>query len=213
MNYYENVLHCIDIWKPTRLKLLDTLAKSSKTLNGISKVCSCIRIFGCGAESICTILGLLDPKRSNPLLNSATYLGGLGLITTLVGLKLSMDAFYEMMNLLQRDQKLFEPISKWFHQDEKLKKAMEKVFPLHLTDVLIQDINTVSTNKRFNFANLLSRLLRNLSGKNKTNELEKKNENEKKSDDEKSEKMKYTDQIEMLVYLASSPIFKKYCEW
>lgn len=190
---YMKLLHHVDIWEPTRLKLLDILAKCSKDLNRISKLCSYGRILGCAVESYCTIKGLCDSK-SNAL-QTATFCGALGICITLAGAKISYDSFNQLTKLMLIDQQLFAPINSWFQQNEELENAMNNVFSFDFTKLLMKEItDIVEKRESLNPVNLLSRLLKGLSEKYKGN-------------------MKYSQYIEYIISFVSYQPFKDYCEW
>lgn len=190
---YTKLLHHVDIWEPTRQKLLVTLAKCIKDLNRISKLCSYGRILGCAVESYCTIKGLCDSK-SNAL-QTATYCGALGIAMTLAGAKISYDSFYQLTKLMQLDQHLFAPIQSWYQQNEELENAMNNVFSFDFTKLLMKEItDIVEKRESLNPVNLLSRLLKGLSQKYKDN-------------------IKYSEYIEYIISFVSYQPFKDYCEW
>lgn len=190
---YQKLLHHVAIWEPTRQKLLVTLAKCSKDLNRISKLCSGGRILGCAIESYCTIKGLCDSN--SDALQMATCCGALGIAMTLGGLKISYDSFYQLTKFMQLDQHLFAPIQTWYQQNEELEKAMNNVFSFDFTKLLMKEItDIVEKGESFNPVNLLSRLLKSLSEKFKGN-------------------VKYSEYIESITSFVSCSPFKDYCEW
>lgn len=193
----QNLLHHVRIWEPTRRELLDSLNQCRKDLNMLSKWTTYARIVGCVAESACTIAGLSDTQSNytNLALKMATCFGCVGFFTTLTGLKLSMDSFYSLMKIVQRDQNLFAPIKKWYEQDEKLEKAMKNEFPFDFTKTLVKAINAIiARNEDFNSENLLSRILLSLFEFHK-------------------EKIRDHKFIQRLINSLSCPPFKAFCEW
>lgn len=193
----KNLLHHVRIWEPTRRELLDSLAQCRKDLNMISKWTTYARIVGCAVESACTIAGLSDSESNyaNLALKMATCFGGVGICTTVVGLKLSLDSFYNLLKIVQRDQNLFAPIKKWYEQSEELERAMKNEFPFDFTKTLVRAINAIiARNENFDSVNLLSRILFSLF------EIHK-------------EKIKDPKFIQSLINSLSCPPFKAFCEW
>lgn len=148
---YNVLLHHMEMWEPARKELLSMLSKCGKELNINSKWCTIGRIMGCSAESLSTILGFqFTESKSENCLQLATVFGGLSLFMTLAEMKISKDIFYKLMKLLDRDQKLFVPIQKWYQQSEEVEKAMMNVFPFDYTSKIVKEFTDIDCYVRQN---------------------------------------------------------------
>lgn len=219
---YNVLLHHIKIWEPSREELLKKLSEYASELNKVSKWCTVGRLIGCSTESLSTIVGLqfTESKAESWLVRMATLFGGLGIFITLTEMRISKDAFNNLMELIKRDQKLFAPIQKWYQQSEKVEKAMSNVFPFDFTSKIVKEFeDVVAGKKEFDRVSLLTSLFAGLLEKKKKKEILKKDEeNEENAEnlEENSENCEENQRnhiiIQQLVDFMSHPACKELCE-
>lgn len=167
MDNYDILMYHIQMWEPTRLRLLDLMTKSGNYLNKTSKMCTIGRLMGCTMDSLSTLGGLYfsDSKYSSLALGAATSFGALALISTFSDMKISKDTYQDLKELIERDQYLFTPIQKCYQESEELEKAMKAVFPFDFTNSLVKKFIDIAEGKGdFDrvqvFSNLLEAVLR-----------------------------------------------------
>lgn len=222
---YNVLLHHIKIWEPSRKELLKKLSEYASELNKVSKWCTVGRIVGCSTESLSTIVGLqfTESKAESWLVRMATLFGGLSIFITLAEMRISKDAFNNLMEFIKRDQKLFAPIKKWYQQSEKVEKAMSNVFPFDFTSKIVKEFSDVVAGKKeFDRVNLLTSLFAGLLEKNKKKEKHKEDEENEESEEnvenpEENSKNCEENQknhiiMQQLVDFMSHPACKELCE-
>lgn len=219
---YNVLLHRIKIWEPSREELLKKLSEYASELNKVSKWCTVGRIIGCSTESLSTIVGLqfTESKAESWLLRMATLFGGLGIFITLTEMRISKDAFNNLMEFIKRDQKLFAPIQKWYQQSEKVEKAMSNVFPFDFTSKIVKEFSDVVAGKKeFDRVDLLTSLFSGLLEKNKCKEKDKEDAEKEENAENVEEDSKNCEKngknhiiIQQLVDFMSHPACKELCE-
>ena len=186
---------------------MEALSQCGNELNTISKWCTIGRIIGCSTESVSTIMDFqFTESKAENWLRMATLFGGLGIFITLAEMKISKDTFYQLVKLLERDQKLFVPIQKWYQQSEEVEKAMMNVFPFDYTSKIVKEFSDIaSLDKTFDEVNLLASLF--------TGVFEKKKKKEKDAETLTETTSNYKELIQKLVCFISHPASKVICEW
>lgn len=130
-------------WKPKREASIRKLSTVINKLDWNFKASTVVRLVSSSVDVSGSVGGLLFQSEDAWVahaLNAATILGLGGLVSTVAEVVLSKRILDEVLGLIEDDQKLFQPISRWFEESKELDAAVQELFPYSIDNTIVQEI-------------------------------------------------------------------------
>lgn len=166
LNNLDSILYFIQRLKPVRLELLEYLARNEREIQRMSTFCTLGRLVGSTVDIVSTFSGLFlrdtNTRYANLAFRLATSFGFLGLASTLSEMNILKNTLDDLMRLIRRDQELFAPIERWYHQSNELEEAMQDVFPFDVTNHIMAEFGDSRSTENAQ-VRLLSALIRSIA--------------------------------------------------